>query len=62
MSSSIFVRMLIAALFVVFLFLAIPLFFAAIDFSIDGPLLALFKLVVVAIAVFYVFTGKPAIY
>ena len=53
------IRMFIAALAVVFIYLAVPLFLQVIGLSINGPLYGLFKLAVAALAIVYVIWGKP---
>ena len=59
MIPAIFVRILIAALIFVGLTLVIPAFVGILGFSIDGNWQILIKVACAAVAIYYVFYGRP---
>lgn len=56
------IRMFVAAfVFYVVVVLALPLFFAAIDFSVPAAVLSLLKLAAIVVAFWYVIWGPPVL-
>ncbi len=58
---SIFLRILIAVVFCVVLFLLLPPVFRLIGLELSSDLLLVFKVCIGGMALFYIVTGKPAL-
>ncbi len=60
--ASLFIRMLIAAVMVVLLFLALPAFLHILGVTMNGDLITIMRVCVAAVALWYVFFGpKPSL-